>query len=765
MKNIFKIYVRDIKRMCTNWAAMIIAIIIILIPSLYSLTNIKASWDPYANTGGIKIAVVNNDAGTIYKDQDLNIGEELVEELEDNDKMNWIFVSEEEASYGLINEKYYASIVIPEDFSKCVTTLMDKKVVKPKLIYTVNEKTNAIAPKLTDAGVKSVKNQLDDNIIKTVSGVMFRLVNETGVEIDGKRDSIRDVINKIYELDEELPELESLLDDTINGVSDVNKLILKTNDIIPTISEVLDYTNDFVDNSGYIIGKMKSDVDEISPKIKENLLLSQQLIDNAKVTLDNLDENVLPDTAKKSLIQMSEIASSTKTTISEVNGMLKNTKLFLKKIIDYDFPEINIDNFILEQDENLQEIQKQFNEQKQFFDDIKDSLKSINRSINVFMDKLSNVEEKLNIIIARANEKIEELDNGEGLDLQTLTDLRSNINDINTLVSDVLDSYDSEIINGIDDGFNSIRYILNVILDILNQGRDILPDLEDILTSSQDSMNFCQDSLSDIRDKFPEVKDKVHKIADKLREMDEDDKFNDILDMITNNWDEQSDFMANIVEIEDNRLFSWPNYGSSSVPFYIVLCIWVGALISSALLSFKTDNLEDGVELKPYEVYLGKLLTFLTLTSMGSAVACLGALLWLDVYVVHPFMFVLFGIFISIVFTLVIYTAASLLDDIGKAVIVIIMVIQMAGTSGTFPIEVTPEIFHSIYEYLPFTYAINGMRQILAGIVYPILLRDIKILSIYAALSLILGITLKNPLNKIIGKIMEKLELSRILRH
>ena len=154
MKNIFKIYVRDMKRMFTNWAAMIIAIIIILIPSLYSLTNIKASWDPYANTGGIKIAVVNNDAGTIYKEQNLNLGEELVEKLKDNHKMNWIFVSEDEAADGLINEKYYASIVIPEDFSQCVTTLMDKEVVKPKLVYTVNEKINAIAEDIRQ-GIKA----------------------------------------------------------------------------------------------------------------------------------------------------------------------------------------------------------------------------------------------------------------------------------------------------------------------------------------------------------------------------------------------------------------------------------------------------------------------------------------------------------------------------------------------------------------------------------------------------------------------------------
>ena len=763
MKNIFRIYIRDMKRTFTNWAAIIMALIIMLVPSLYSLTNIKASWDPYVNTNGIKIAVVNKDVGTVYKDQEINIGEELIEALEDNEKMDWQFVSDNEASDGVINEKYYASIVVPENFSECVTTLMEKEVVKPKLIYTVNEKINAIAPKLTDAGAESVKSQLDENIIKTVSGIMFRLVNETGVEIDGKRDDIRYIIDKIYELDEEMPELESILEDTVSGVSDVNSLLLKTNDMIPTISQILDSTNDFVDNSDSIVDNMQSDVDEISPRIKDDLFLSQELLDNASVTLKNLDENILPDTAKKSLIILSESATSTKVTVSEVKGMLKSVKTFLKKVIDYDLPEINIDDSI--EDENLKQIQNNLNEQREFFYDIKDNIKNINKSITILINRLDEAEEKLDTLISRTDEKIKDLENGESLDLQTLTDLRSNIDDINTLLANVLDSYDSEIIDGINDGLNSIKYILNTTADVLKQGQDILPDLEEILSVSQDTINFSQDKLSELKDKFPEVKEKVHELADKLREMDEDDQFDEIIDMITNNWSDQSDFMADPIEIEDNRLFSWPNYGSSSVPFYIVLCIWVGALISSALLSFKAENFEDGIQLKQYEVYLGKLMTFYTFNIIGSILACCGSLFLLDAYAVHPLKFILFGVFIAIVFTTIVYTAASLLDDIGKAGIVIIMVIQMAGSGGTFPIEVTPSIFHKIFSYLPFTYATSGMRQILAGIVYPILIKDIKILSIYMVCSLIIGIFLKGPLNKLTDIVMDKLLTSGILRH
>lgn len=765
MKNIFKIYIRDMKRVFTNWAAIIMALILILIPSLYSLTNIKSSWDPYGNTGGIKIAVVNKDEGTVYKEQDVKVGEELIEKLKDNDAMSWQFVSEKEAEDGLMHEKYYASIVIPEDFSQNVTTLMEKQVVKPKLIYTVNEKTNAIAPKLTDAGAQSVQSQLDENIIKTVTGIMFRIVNETGEHFDGKRNDIRYIIDKIYELDEEMPKLESILDDAISGTGDTKDLLAKTNDLLPTVSDILDSSNDFINNSDYIVDEIQNNVDEISPKIKEDLLLSQDLMNNASVTLGNLEENILPDAAKKSLIMVSETADSTKTTVVEVKGMLKSVQKFLKKIINYDIPEFNFDQSTEIENEDIKNIQDNLNAQKEFLEDIKNNLKKANKSIGVLIERLDDAEEKLDLLITRSNEKIEEIDNGTGLDLEVLTTLRSNIDDIDKIIGDVVSSYDSEIIDGIDDGLKSIKYILNMAVDILQQANDMLPDVEDILSSTQDTIDFAKSKLLDIKDKLPEVEDKVSEIADKLREMDDEDKFNEILDMVTNNWNEQSDFMADPIEIVDNRLFPWPNYGSSSAPFYVVLCIWVGALIASALMSLHADKFEEGVELRPYEVYLGKLMTFCTFTIAGAVVACIGALYWLEAYAVHPLKFILFGAFLAVVFTTIIYTAASLLDDVGKAGIVVIMVLQIAGTSGTFPIEVTPTFFHKIMDYLPFTYAISGMRQIMAGIVYPILIKDIKMLSIYLVVSLIMGIVLKGPMNKLTDKMSEKLISSGVLRH
>jgi YhgE/Pip-like protein len=294
MKNVLRIFINDIKNIFTNWAATIVVIALIVIPSLYSLINIYASSDPYSSTNGIKIAVINEDKGTVFKEKDINLGNELVDKLKGNDKLGWIFIDDKEtAKQGLLLEKYYATIEIPENFSENVTTIAKKNVVKPKLIYTVNEKINAIAPKMTDAGVKTVKSQLDDNIIKTISGILFRACDEIGVDIQNNRPELRNIFDSVYELDDNMPELEVLLDEAINGTISISELLEKGNEILPIASDTIDSTTEFLNRTENYIDDTQNDLDYDTPKIKEDLINAENALDNSKVMLQNLDEKIL----------------------------------------------------------------------------------------------------------------------------------------------------------------------------------------------------------------------------------------------------------------------------------------------------------------------------------------------------------------------------------------------------------------------------------------------------------------------------------------
>lgn len=763
MRNVFRIYKSDIKRIRANWVARLMIIVIIIIPSMYSLINIKASWDPYSNTSGIKIAVINEDKGTVYKEQNINLGNELVDKLKDNDKLGWVFTDKESGQRDLLKEKYYATIEIPEDFSEDATTLAQKDVKKPKLIYTVNEKKNAVAPKMTDSGINTVKNELDENIVKTVSGVLFRVSNERGIDIQDNRPKLRKIVDNIYELDENMSELEALLNNASNGTEDLAKVLVKTNDMLPTISDTLESSADFLNNSKSVLDDTQGQLSDISPIVKEDLVRSENILDNSSVELKNLDKKILPEVAKKTLLNVRDSANATKETLNDAESKLKSIKKFLEKLsnIKIQIPTISDSSTNSEQVKTLQnQLDKQIDALKR----MQDNLKDVSEVISDTTDKLNTIEDKLQIVIDKSDEEIDKIDN-EGLNMQTLKDTIKVVDEVHELVSDITDSYDSEIASGVEKGINLTRDVLDNSLSIINEGRNTLPDIEKLLSVSQDATHISIDELNNLKDKFPEAKDKVHELADKLRDMDEEDKIDEVLDMITNNWENQSDFISSPVEIQNNRLFPWVNYGTATTPFYTVLCLWVGGLLGSALLSLESPEFEDGTPIRPYEMYLGKLLMFMSIGVCQAIVASLGALFILKSYSVHPIMFVLYSIFISIIFISIIYTAASLLEAVGKAIIVVILVLQMAGTGGNFPIEVTPILFQKIYPFLPFTYAISGMRQIMAGIVYPILLKDIAILSVYAVIALIIGVSLKGVINKLTKKTMAKLSLSGILRH
>jgi YhgE/Pip-like protein len=763
MKNAFRIYKRDLKRIRINWVARLMIIVIIIIPSMYSWINIKASWDPYSNTGGIKIAVINEDKGTVYKEQNINLGNDLVNKLKDNDKLGWVFTDKESAQRDLILEKYYATIEIPENFSKDATTLMGKDVEKPKLIYTVNEKKNAVAPKMTDSGMKSVQNEVDENIIKTVSGVVFRVCNERGVDIQDNRPKLRKIVDNIYELDDNMSELETLLDTASSGTEDLTKVLTKTSDMLPTISDSLYSSEDFLKNSESVLNDTQGKLSDISPIIKEDLEKSENILDNSSVELKNLDNNILPEVTKKTLLNVRDTAKATKETLSDTESKLKSIKQFINKLseINIEMPSFgnNIDN-----SDELKTLKDQLNKQADAIKNMQDNLKDISKIISDTIDKLNTIEDKLQIVIDKCDKDIEKIDNG-GLDTQDLKDLITVVDEVHTLVADATDSYDSEIVPGVEKGFDSTRSILDNSSDIVKEAINALPDVDNLLNVSQNAAHISLDELNNLKSKFPEARDKIHELATDLREKDEDDSIDKLLDMMTSNWDNQSDFLASPVEIQDNRLFPWVNYGTAATPFYTVLCLWVGALLGSALLALKAPDFEDGTKIRPYEMYLGKLFLFLFVGICQAIIASTGALFILKSYSVHPIMFVLYSVFISIIFIIIVYTFGSLLEAVGKAIMIVLLVLQMAGASGNFPIEVAPLIFQKIYPYLPFTYAISGMRQIMAGVIYTILFKDIAMLSAYAVVILIIGIVSKGTVNKLTSVTMEKLNMSGIMRH
>lgn len=718
MKNVFKIYKRDIKKIVTNWVALVVVIGLIILPSLYAWFNIKSSWDPYGNTKGIKVAVVNEDKGASYNGKDINIGDSLVTELKKNDQIGWNFVDKEKADNGVKMGDYFASIVIPDNFSTDLISITSKEIKKTKLIYTVNESTNAIAPKITDKGVQSLKQQIDDTVSDTVNSTVLKVLNEVGLEYIGSRDKVRKVVDLIYKINDNMPEINKLVNKAYDGTITIDEMLNKMNNILPKVDDALNKTNTALDKSKDFIGKSKEGFNKVAPIVKDDLIFSRDLLNGSTELLNNVTEKYDKEALLKAL-------QSVNNKLIAADNSLKST--------------INV----------LESINKISNKEK----------------LTEIINRLKKIENKIADLISNINKDIDLVNNNVVLQPDTIQKIINKINDISSNIGGIIGDYDSKIVPAINSALDKLDGFSSDINSIIKDAQGVMPNVKDVLSLLSKGTKLTNEELIKVKKNMPEIEKAFSKMTKELKKLDNKNNIDEVLKIITGNWKEQSSFLTSPVDVQTNKLFPVPNYGSAMSPFYTVLSLWVGGLILVSLLTVNAKNFEGEEELTSREIFFGKYLLFITIGVLQGAVVTLGDIFILKTYVLHPVLFVLFGMFTSLIFITIIYSTVSVFGNIGKAICIVFLVLQVAASGGTFPVEVMSNFFRGINPALPFKYAIDAMRGFVGGIVPELISRDIKILIVAAIIFLLIGIFFKKIINKSSEKFIKKLRSSDIVEH
>ncbi|EAH2181672.1 YhgE/Pip domain-containing protein, partial [Listeria monocytogenes] len=299
--------------------------------------------------------------------------------------------------------------------------------------------------------------------------------------------------------------------------------------------------------------------------------------------------------------------------------------------------------------------------------------------------------------------------------------------------------------------------------------RDDLPGLEKEINQAS---NLIQEKMPEFekaikiaadlsREELPEFEKAINNAANKITDFDKNYDLQSIIKMLRNDADKDSSFIANPVKLKETSYYPIPNYGSASSPFYTALCLWVGALLLISLLRVDVE-VPAGI-FSHYHRYFGRLLTFLSIGLMQALIVTLGNIFLLGVSIAEPLLHVLFSMFISVVFMTIVYTLVSLFNNVGKGIAIILLVLQISGAGGNFPIQVSPPFFQAIYPFLPFTYAVSLIRESVGGLYMPTVWIDMSVLAGFAILFITLGILLKKPLDKVVPKLSEKAKRSKLI--
>ena len=211
MHNIWCIFTGDLKKLQHNTIACIVLIGLVIVPSLYAWFNIDASWDPYGNTGNLKVAVANTDLG--YRGDlfpiELNLGEQVVSALRENHQLQWIITGEADAIEGVKRGEYYAALILPDTFSTDMMSLFSGDIRKTEILYYLNEKENAIAPKITDKGADAVRKQIDTVFTETITEISLDMTKSLSSVVN-QREGVQIEQNMVQAIEDAADQIDAV---------------------------------------------------------------------------------------------------------------------------------------------------------------------------------------------------------------------------------------------------------------------------------------------------------------------------------------------------------------------------------------------------------------------------------------------------------------------------------------------------------------------------------------------------------------------------
>jgi len=692
LKNIIEIFRNDIKEVFRKTNTWIIIVGLIFLPSMYAWPNILSSWDPYGHTNNIKVAVTSEDDGATVDGKELNLGKSLVEGLKNNKNLDWQFVSnKQEAEDGVRIGNYYASIVVPKNFSQDMTSVSRTEPQRATIEYTVNEKINAISPKITNSGASAIANNISKNFVETANGIIFEKLHEAGIKFEENLPSIEKAKEEIFKLNDNFSTYESTLSELIGKVEYGYNILNNVQNTLPEIDRVATNSIMIADKAGITINNIQGFNERLLPIINNHLSVVEEVSKEANIIAKELQQK--PDKTE-------EIKARQKALDSRLQASTERLQL-VKNIFEY-FNKLSSERLFNNQLERVTTLSNDIT-----------TIKEVNNNIYNKMDHYDEIADTVKEEFVNKSSRVNEVS----------SNMNSKLNvEVAPLISQVLSKAEINI---------------DKVSGIIAGAQGELPAVERKLSETEVKISSAYGKLLSLQAHIPSAKSKIQKLTDEIKKADSGIDKNQLFNLLKVDYKQQAEFFANPVKLQENKLYHIENYGSAMTPFYTVLSIWVGSLLMSSLLTTKVEDEEN--KYKPYQKYFGRGLLFVIISLFQTLIITLGDMYVLGTQATSPFRFVIFALLISLLFSSIIYTIVCILGNVGKAVCIVLLVLQLGSSGGTFPIQMTSEFFQALYPKVPFTYSIGLLREAVGGVYIPAVERDIKILFIYLIIVLVGG--------------------------
>ena len=728
MKVIWQLFVNDMKRIFGNLVTGLIILGLVLLPSIFSWYNVLACWDVFHNTGNLKVAVVNNDEG--YQSDlvplKVNMGEQVSTSLLANDQMDWILTDEDDAIDGAKSGKYYAAVVIPESFSKDMMTFYSDESSHADLIYYSNDKKNVVAPKLTDQGASKASDMVNQVFTKTIT--------EVGLNVASSLLKYSDNAN-----------LDSRLGDLADHVNSMGAQMSDASKTLKTYASVLDASQSLVTGSAQLLGQAgdsasqvmdsanqaKDSVSSMSDALKASNDVLGQAISNSASGYDGLSSSI--DAAFAS---SGDLAGSSATNLRSQADSVKS------KADQFESLASQIDNLAAQQtDPDLQKTLEGLAKQMHVSADSQEALaKGLSDAADGIESGNADAQSKHQVVsglIDQAKQSVGELSD-----------------DYNSTIKPQLDTLMGQI-SSMSSSLSSSASTLDSVGDDLQNGADSLSGR--IATAKQKLLDTASD-LDSSAEKFTSLSAAMYE-ALSSGDMEQ------LKTVLYSDPDALASALAAPVQLERHAAFPAENFGSQMAPLYTTLGLWVGSLLLAVAIKVNVSRkaqLELGYP-KLHQLFLGRFGVFAFVSLCQTTILALGNMLFLQVQVEEPLLYLICFWLAGLVFTFIIYTLVVSFANLGKAIAVFLLIIQVTSGGGSYPLQTLPDFFQWLSPFLPATHVISAMRAAMMGVYCNDFWIEIGQLLLFVVPFLLLGLVFRKPLMKFLNWYVEKVEESKLV--
>lgn len=725
MKTILRIFKHDIKQIFSNVVTVIIVLGLVLLPSIFSWYNVLACWDVFNNTDNLKVAVANSDEG--YQSDlvplKINLGDQVQNALLEDKEMEWVFTSEEDAIEGARSGEYYAAVVIPQSFSKDMMTFYSPEVEHASILYYTNEKKNVVAPKLTERGADDVANKINTIFVEKVSEVGLNVASSLVDYTDNKQ-----FVNQITQLSDNIATLSGRMAQASEVVSGYSSLLSASESLIASSADLLGETSDSAQQVLDTTNNAKQSINSLTDAMAVSTDALHSALEKSTDSFEGVSESI--DTAFTS---SGTAATTTASSLDTQAEAVRNQAVSMRAMAD----SLERCSVPPEFEGTLDAFVSQVRASADTQDQLAQSLTAAADSIRTQNDEAQAHHAEVKDLAEQAKGSIKDLSQ-----------------DYNNTIKPELEKLQTQV-----------EKSSNLLFDNASQLSSVTEDINGASGSLIDTLAVAQNNLDSSAQSLKESSEYLAQLSSNIKTAVTSEDWQGLKQIFQTDPHELAQSLASPVQIERTALYPASNFGSQMAPLYTMLGLWIGSLLLLVAVKVKVSSrtLAEVGYPKLHQVFWGRFLIFACLSFVQSSILALGNLLFLQVQATEPLLFLVCYWVSGLVFTFIIYTLVVSFANLGKALAVFLLIIQVSAGGGSYPLPMLPDFVQALSPFLPLTHAINALRAAMMGLYQMDFWVEIGLLLVFVVPFMLLGLLLRKPLMNLLNWYVRKTEESKLI--